>query len=210
MWFIPGCAALCLFVCLPLYLHYRPLKPVLAACFKSMGTLCAMLPALIAALRLNPVFWFFAAALFLHAAADFLIDFRFEIGMGVFLLGHVCYLLAFLNLYPLTVAHLILLICFLSAAAYLLYRCRSRLGKSLLPVAVYSVVLSLMAACGIAGGATSYSLRGIITALGAALFFFSDGMVFRGLLAPQSVRSDFFTMLLYYLAQLMLGFSCLL
>ena len=210
MWFVPGCAALCLCVCLPLYLHYKPRRPVLAACFKSMGTLCAMVPALIAALRLNPVFWFFAAALFLHAAADFLIDFRFEIGMGVFLLGHICYLLGFLDLYPLTAAHLILLVIFLAAAGYLLYRCRLRLGKNILPIAVYAVVLCLMTACGIAGGTSSYSLRGILTALGAALFFFSDGMVFRGLLSPLSARCDIFTMLLYDLAQLLLGISCLL
>ena len=209
MWILLGCAALCLGACLPLYLHYKPLKLSLAVCFKSLGTLCAMVPALTAALKLDPVYWIFVAAIALHAAADSLLEYVFGIGLGCFLLGHVCYIIGFLRLFSPGTAHLILLVCFAGFLAWVLYKNRAAIGKNMLPFAVYGLVLSLMASCGIAGGATVYAWKGVMVALGAALFFFSDYMVFQNLLYPGRFRLDWLIMGAYYLAQLLLGGSCL-
>lgn len=210
MWISLGCAALCLGTCLPLFLYFKPRRLPLAAAFKSLGTLCALVPALVAALRLDPVYWIFVAAIALHALADALLEFWFEAGLGGFLLGHLCYIIAFCRLFPIGAAHLLLLLCFGALLASLFFRHRALIGKNLLPFAVYGAVLSLMAAAGIAGGASVYSLQGLLISLGAALFFFSDGLIFRHLLFPDRPRCDLLIMITYYLAQLLLGSACLL
>ena len=210
IWILPcGCTLLCLGVCLPLFLHYKPRKPFLGALFKSLGTVCALVPALTAALRLDPLYWFFAVAILIHACADYLLEFWFEMGVGAFLLGHVCYLFAFLKLFPVSVAHLILAVGFLAYMVWLFIRHKSRMGRHLLPICVYGAVLCLMASCGIAGGATSYSLKGVMISLGAALFFFSDHLILQDLLFPDRKHLDVLIMVTYYLAQLLLGFSCM-
>lgn len=210
MWILPACAALSLGVCLPLFLRYKQVRLPLAVAFKALGTLCALVPALIAALRLDSVYWFFTAAVFLHTIGDILLEYWFTAGMGSFLLGHVCYLFAFLKLFPLTSAHLILLVCFLAGVAWLFYRHRNLLGKSIVPFAVYGAVLCIMVSCGISGGASVYSWKGIMIAVGSALFFFSDYLILRRLLYPSLPRMDKQILFTYYLAQLLLGGSCLL
>jgi len=209
MWILLACAALCLGVCLPLFFRYKPRKPYLAAAFKSLGTLCALVPALVAALRLDPQYWFFVLALLLHAAADYLLEFWFFFGVGAFLLGHLCYVVCLLKLFPLSAAHLVLLICFGAYLVWLFYRHRKAIGKQMLPFAVYALVLCLMASCGIAGGATSYSVKGVMIMLGAALFFFSDHTLFLSMLNTRRKHMDLLIMVTYYLAQLLLGGSCL-
>ena len=209
MWILIGCAAVSLGACLPLFLHYKPIKLSLAAAFKSLGTLCALIPALIAALRLDPLCWFFVAAIALHLAADYLLEFVFEIGAGIFMLGHICYTIAFLKSYPLTAAHPILFVCLMGFLLYMFYRHRSLIGKNMRPFIVYAAALCVMVSCGIAGGASVYGWSSAMIALGAALFFFSDCMVFRRMIFPNRNRHDTLIIATYYLAQLLLGGSCL-
>ena len=209
MWVLLGCVALSLCVCLPLFRHYKPLNLRLGACFKSLGTLCAMVPALVAALRLDSAAWFFVLAVFLQALGDYLLEFWFETGMGAFLLGHLCYIVIFLKLFPVSIAHLVLAICFLASIAYVFHRHKARIGKNMLPFAAYGIVLCLMAACGIAGGISAYSLRGWMIALGVSLFFFSDYLLFHRLLFPNAPKHGLIIMITYYMAQLLLGGSCL-
>lgn len=209
MWILAGCTVISLAVCLPLFLHYKPIRLPLAVSFKALGTLCALVPALIAALRLDTIYWFFAAAIFIHTIADVLLEYWFEAGLGAFLLGHILYLSAFLKLFPLSAAHLILLVCFLAGLGYVFFRHRSLLGKHLVPFSVYALALCLMASCGIAGGTTVFSRKGLMIAFGSALFLFSDCMILRRLLWPSRGKADFLILLTYYLSQLLLGGSCL-
>ena len=52
---IIGAPALCLLVCLPFFMHYKAIMRYhLASMYKSAGTLCALIPALVAAIRLDP------------------------------------------------------------------------------------------------------------------------------------------------------------
>ena len=210
MWILPCCAVLCLGVCLPMFLHYKHLKLLLAAFFKSLGTICAFLPALIAALKLDPLYWILAVAILLHALGDFLLEYYFEAGLGAFLLGHVCYIIAFVKLFSLSAAHLVLLACFLAYLGFLFYRHRAAIGKNMLPFAVYGIILCIMASCGIGGGASSYVQQGLMVAVGSALFFFSDHALFLQLLFPNRKRTDLLIMVTYYLAQLLIGGACLL
>ena len=67
MIWIAGLCVVCFGICLPLFLYYKKsLRLHLASAYKSLGTLCAFLPALIAAIRLEPACWICAAALLLN------------------------------------------------------------------------------------------------------------------------------------------------
>ena len=212
MWIIAGCAALCLLVCLPLFFHYKNSRRTLAVCFKCMGTCCALIPALTAALRLDPVFGLCALALALHCVADAVLEFRFVHGMGFFLLGHLCYLIYFLKRFPMT-SPAPYILCFVGLAAafgLLLWLNRKAVGKSGPAFIVYGTVLALMSACGMGSWASSYLLPGLLTALGAALFAFSDALLFWTLFHASSRQTDWIILITYYAAQLLLGSACLL
>ncbi len=76
MIWIAGICVICLGVCLPLYMYYKgKLRFPMACSYKSLGTLCAFLPALVAAIRLDPHCWFCAAALLLYAVADTVLEY---------------------------------------------------------------------------------------------------------------------------------------
>lgn len=210
MWIAAGCALVCLGICLPLFMHYKVTKHTLGVCFKGLGTLCALVPALIAALKLSPACWLCAAALFLHVAADVLLEYQFIWGMGSFLLGHVCYIGFFMKLFPLSLAHLICAVVLGLGFFFLLSKQKERIGKNMLPFACYGAVLCLMGACAIAGGGSAGTVQGLMIALGAALFLFSDGLLLRRLLYPTGKLSDWIVMTTYYAAQLLIGAACLL
>ena len=150
MWVYAVCA-LALFVCLPFFLYYkRRLRYRLAALYKTLGTLCAACLALTASLRLDPRCWICFAALILHAAADYLLEFNLFLGAGFFLAGHICYIGFFSFLFPVSAVHLISAVCFLSVTAVLLWRWRSSAGKRLPLFGVYGVILSITCACAVA------------------------------------------------------------
>ncbi len=203
------CAVVCLLICLPLYQHYKPLRLSLAVCFKALGTLCALVPALISALKLDPVSWVCVAALALHTVGDVVLEYSFIIGAGFFLLGHICYLSLFLTWFPLTAAMPVCLVILLGGLAFILYKSKTVIGKAMVPCVLYGIVISSAAALGIAGGSTAATVRGLLAALGMALFVFSDGLIFRSLVRPLLPRPNLTIMMTYYLAQLLLGASCL-
>ncbi len=210
MLFAAGCAVLCLLVCMPLYLHYKPIQLSLSLCFKALGTVCALIPALVGALKLSPICWICVAALSFHTIADILLELHFMWGMGCFLLGHLCYIGWFLTRFPFTAAHLICALILLGILVYVLWKYHARIGKNGLPFTLYGITLCAMCACGLAGGCAAFSLSGILTALGAAMFCFSDSLIFYDLTHPDGRRMNRLILLTYYLAQLLLGSSCLL
>ena len=127
LWMYAVCA-LSMFVCLPFFLHYkRALRLKLAAAFKSLGTLCAAALALIAALRLDPQFWICFAALCLHAAADWSLEFSMLLGAGFFIAGHICYIGFFTHLCPVSGIHLIAALFLLGITAFLFWRWRKQM-----------------------------------------------------------------------------------
>ncbi len=210
MWIAAGCALLSLGGCLPLYMHYKALRPALGICFKALGTFCAVIPALIAALKLTPLCWLCAAALCLHVAADVVLEFQFIWGMGCFMLGHICYIAFFLKRFPPSLAHLVCAVALGLGLFFLLTKQKEGIGKNMLPFASYGVMLCLLGACAIGGGGHAGNLQGVMIALGAALFLFSDGLLFRNLLYPGGKEMDWAIMGTYYAGQLLLGASCLL
>ena len=211
MRFCFGAALLCLGVCLPMFMYYkRALRPVLAALFKALGTACAVILALIASLRLDPVCFICVAALVLHMSADYALEFSFPLGFGMFIAGHICYIAYFCQIYPLTSALGLCLLGFLAILAILLNRWKKAAGKQLPLFAVYGAVLCLLAASAVGGGIFSHTTGGILAAAGASLFFISDALLCHQILFPVHKSISWVIMISYYLAQLLLASSCLL
>ena len=182
-----GAAVLCLFICLPFFFRYKQaLRYRLAACYKSMGTLCAAALALTAAIRLDPRCWICFSGVLLHAAADWFLEFNLYLGGGFFIAGHICYIAFFTNLFPPSALHLICVVCLL-----------------------YGAVLSVMSGCAIAG-LSGHTLQGQLIAAGGVLFFISDAIICARMLFRADRTVDWAIMITYYCAQLLFGFSCLL
>ena len=205
-----GAALLCLCVCLPLYMAYRASpRPVLAAFFKSLATLCPLTVALVAAIRLNDACYVCVIALALHAVADFALEFSLPVGMILFLAGHVCYIAFFTRLFSLVPLQVVCLLAFLGLMAYVLYRWRKEVKDRLLIVIPYGVVLCAMCACAFGGGITQYTLQGALIAAGGIFFFLSDTMLLKSMLFPTGRIMPWAIMITYELAQLAFGISCL-
>ncbi len=204
-----GAPVLCMFVCLPLFMHYKQhLQYRLASLYKSTGTLCALIPALVAAIRLDPRCYICVAAIGLHAAADYALEFNMYLGAGLFMAGHICYIAFFLQLFPLSPVHIAGLICLFAIFAFVLYRNRKVVGKQMLPFAVYGSVLCVMTASAL-GCMSSFVPQGMMIAAGGTLFFISDAILLHRALYPAGKAVSWIIMVTYYAAQLLIGLSCL-
>jgi uncharacterized membrane protein YhhN len=209
LWMYAVCG-LTMLVCLPFFLHYKKaLRYKLAASFKTLGTLCAADLAFTAAVRLDQRCWICFAALVLHAAADYVLEFNLYIGAGLFMVGHICYLSFFSVLFPVTGVHFFIVLCLLGIMAFVFWRWREQIGKRMVFFALYGVTLSVTCAFAIAG-LTGHTLQGLLIAAGGALFFFSDSLLLGRLLFSASRTVDWIIMITYYAAQLLFGASCLL
>lgn len=210
LWII-GAAALCLFVCLPLYAYYKKSSNmILGLSFKVLGTLCAAVLVLVAALKLDSRCWVLLAGMLLHTAADVALEINFPVGTGLFMAGHLAYIAFFTQLWPVSFLHLI---CFVILAVFLIlliYQWRKSAGKQLPLFIFYGVVLCAMVACAIAGGISSHTTSGILAALGGASFLISDTLLLRGILFPSPRRMHYYILFTYYGAQLLFGAACLL
>ena len=212
MLWIAGICALCMLICLPFFQHYKhhAMRYKLAAAFKTCGTLCAAVLALIAALRLDPRYWICFGALVLHAVTDYILEFNLWFGAGFFLAGHIVYIAFFTALFPPSFVHLICAVCLLALMAYMFFfRWRNQIGKMLPLFAVYGCSLCLMCACAV-GCLTGHTLQGQLIAVGGALFFLSDTMLCGRILFTAGRSVDWIIMITYYAAQLLFGLSCLL
>lgn len=209
MIWIAAVGFVCFAICMPLFMFYKIRgRLVLASSFKVLGTLCAFVMSLIAAIRLDPRCYICAAALFLHAGADYVIEFNLMLGAGLFLCGHICYIAFFLGLFPATVSHLFIFLLLLCFMVVVFFRWRKPMGKSLPLFAVYGAVLSLMCTCALNCFFMNI-LSGILIALGGAFFYFSDTMLLKRLLFPSDRLLSWVVMITYYLAQFLIGLSCL-
>lgn len=210
MIWIAGLCVVCFGICLPLFMYYKKsLRLVLASSYKSLGTLCAFLPALIAAIRLDPRCTVCAVMLFLYAFADFLLEFNFMWGAGFFIAGHICAVAFFLCLSPVSLLHLLCLLVLGGMMVFVYWRWRNHIGKQLPVFIVYGLALLIMSVCAI-GCFPCNGTSGILIACGGALFYISDFMLLRRLLFPSDRSLSWAIMILYYSAVLLLGVACLL
>ena len=209
MFWIAGVCVVCLGVCLPLFMYYKKsLILHLASAYKSLGTLCAFLLVLTAAIRLDPRCYVCAAAIFLYAVADFLLEYHFMFGAGLFLAGHIFNIAFFLNLSPVSAPHLICFLLLGGAAAYVFYRWRNPIGRQMPVFIVYGLSLVFMSVCAVCCFA-AYSAAGILIAVGGSLFIISDFLLLRRLLFPSGRALSWAVMIIYYVSVLCFGIACL-
>ena len=209
MFWIAGVCAVAFGVCLPMYLHYKKaLRMHLCCAYKSLGTLCAFSMALIAALRLDPRCWICAGAILLYAAADYLLEFRFMLGAGFFLAGHILAIAFFLSLVPFSVLHVAAIVILAATSAYIFWSWRKQIGKQLPVFIVYGVFLVVMCAAAI-GCFSAYTAAGILFACGGALFYISDCILLRRLFFASAASLDWAVMLTYYASVFLFGIGCL-
>ena len=200
---------LCLGVCLPMFMYWKSAaKYTLAAMYKAAGTLCALIPALVAAIRLDPHCWICAAGILLCAAGDYLLEFSTLLGGGFFLAGHICYIAFLAHLFPVSAVQVICLGVFVGIMVYTFYKSKTLIGKQLPVYAVYGVILSVMSAFAV-GALSSGSLNGILIACGGGLFFVSDYILLHRTLYTAGKAVSWIIMITYYSAQLLFGISCL-
>lgn len=215
-WLIIGCSVLCLGVCLPMYRSNFKEHKVFATVFKSLGTLCAMTLALIAAIRLEPRAYICAGAILICSISDFILNFNFTLGMIAFIVGHLGLIAWFLIMNPaaasvISTLHIICFIGFCLISFFIIFNWRKMIGKKNLPsFSIYAVMLSAMSACAVAGGSGMHSVAGILCAVGGGMFYISDVMVLRTTFAKCNEAFHTILMIIYYSAQLLFGASCLL
>ena len=208
-WLIIGCPLICFGICLPFHLYYEPRKPFLSRCFKVLATVCTLLPAVTAAAKLDPVFCGDVLALLLHSLAIFILEYWFLAGMGLFVLGHICFIIVFLQLFPFSLNHIILLVLFSACIGYFIWKHHLLLKKNITPLLVYGFFLAAMSSFGIAGGSSAYSIQGILLALGAFSVSLYNILFFPSIIHPQAVKKNHLALFVYYAAQLLLSLSCL-
>ena len=209
MIWIAGVCIVCLGICLPLFMHYKKsLRLPLATAYKCLGTLCAFLPALIAAIRLDPRCYVFAAALLIYAVADGFLEFSFMAGAGFFLAGHIIAAAFFLNLSSVSAVQPVCFLLLGGMMAFVYWRWRKPIGKKMTAFAVYGASLVFMCACAI-GCFMLNNLMGILFACGGALFCISDFMLLRRILFPSDPSLSWMIMITYYASLLLFGIGCL-
>ena len=209
MYWIFGLVFVALGICLPLFLHYKKaLHPHLASAYKCMGTVCAVLPALISSLRLEPRCWICTVTLLIYFIADYVLEFNITMGAGLFLCGHICAISYFLGLSSVSEVHLVAILVFGISSVFICWKWKKAIGKQMLLFGVYGISLVLMCSCSL-GCFGLFNLMGILIAGGGSLFFISNILFLRRTLFPSHISIDWTVMITYYIAILFFGISCL-
>ena len=176
---------------------------------KAMGTLIPVLISLIAILRFpGPESrWLLVAALCICLVADVVIGLNFIAGMLVFLAAHLFLIVYYLSLAPFQWQSILVFGVLYGAVVAFFWRFIPKLGKRLVPFAVYPAVL--MAMFSIAALLPfSVPVPGVwIIAAGALLFCVSDIILGYTQINGSSSVTRCMVMILYYPAVYCLGLS---
>jgi uncharacterized membrane protein YhhN len=133
----------------------------------------------------------------------------FMVGLVAFLLGHVCYIVAFNSLVLFTSLNLVVAGLIVVVSSFVAFRFWPHLGRMQIPVAAYIVAISLMvwSAWAVFFNAPVPSLAKWLIALGATCFYFSDVSVALNTFVKSSFTNRAWGLPLYYLGQFLLAFS---
>lgn len=133
----------------------------------------------------------------------------FLFGLVSFLLGHICYLICFFFLADISrwtwggaVAGLVV-------GVMVVYWLKPHLGRMLIPVIAYIVVITLMliGAWTVLGDSQVKSTGRVLVFIGAACFYVSDLFVARNRFLKTEFKNRLFGLPLYYFGQFLLAFS---
>ena len=152
--------------------------------------------------------WMFAG-LILCLGGDIVLGIHFIAGGGLFLLGHVCYVIGLLTRQTLAPVHGILFASVLVLLVVFLSLFRSRMpDKRLFPaVCVYAAALAALIAAALPLPFTAGTPQSYLAALGAILFVISDMTLCDNMLNTRPLRNEYISLGIYYTAQFLLGAS---
>ena len=181
--------------------------------FKTPLSILFVVAALIQVRVFPPYFRLILAGLILGLIGDVCLALpgqaAFKAGLVVFLMGHILYVLAFAKLTRAKdwLNPMNLLIVAVSAAAFLWFQ--PHLGKMLVPVSAYIVVISVM----VAGAWAAFRNPEVrrtgawLILIGAVLFYVSDLFVARHQFVTHEFLNRLINLPLYYCGQFLLAFS---
>lgn len=206
MGFAVGAAVGMFGIFMPLYLKVKKDKETaLSLTFKGLCTLIAVLLCFAGALRSGTAFsWWMTAGLFVCMAADIAIGIQFIAGVFVFLIGHLCYITAFLSLAPYSSWSLLVFAAVLALAFGLFRKTLDKAGNAKIPLCVYAAVISAMLSIAVLLPVT-LGRNGLIPAAGAVLFVLSDMLLARNMYIRMTRLSDAFCLTCYYAGQYLLA-----
>ncbi|HUT70040.1 MAG TPA: lysoplasmalogenase [Desulfatiglandales bacterium] len=133
----------------------------------------------------------------------------FLFGLVSFLLGHLCYILAFFSVAGTSTWTWIGLLTVLVMSAWIYAWLRPHLGSMNIPVLVYVIIISIMVsgAWTVLGDLDLTRSGRIMVFIGALSFYFSDVFVARDRFIGQQFLNRLLGLPLYYAGQFLLAFS---
>lgn len=132
----------------------------------------------------------------------------FILGLLSFLVGHIIFGVALNVLAPFSIKELIIPICFVAVAFFLLKIQYMEVGKMKVYVLVYSFFVAFLFSKGISVLLLGLTTSNIVIFLGATLFLISDAILLFVLFYQKKYYTPvFFNLLTYYLAQYLLAIS---
>ncbi|MBE5795225.1 MAG: lysoplasmalogenase [Clostridiales bacterium] len=152
--------------------------------------------------------WMLAGLIFC-LGGDIVLGIHFIAGGGLFLTGHICYVIGLLGQQTLAPVHGILFVLVLGLLVVFLSLFRSRMpDKRLFPaVCVYAAALAGLMAAALPLPFTARSPQAYLAALGAVLFVVSDMTLCDNMLNTRPLRNEYISLGIYYTAQFLLGAS---
>lgn len=185
----------------PMYLTVKKKNRDLGIFFKVLTT------ALIASVTLfakdkSAATWLFFGGLCVCAAADALLEYKFKVGMVVFLCAHLFYISAYILLGRVTAASAVI---FALLFAITLVLVKFKAEKSLKIVGiVYGAVISAMVSLAVP---YAFSQGSILFGLGAILFFASDSVIALTLGKRNKLWMDILILVTYWGAQTLIALA---
>lgn len=180
---------------------------------KALPTAMAAAFACYAALSHNPgpyASWM-ALGLVVCLVADVVLGIQFAVGGGLFLCGHICYVLGLTSLVPITLWHGILFAVAMVILQGFLIAYRKRMTNKLIAygVCVYAVALSALLASALPLPFLVQGFQPVMAAIGALLFVLSDATLCDNMINNRPLPNQYISLGIYYTAQFLLGLSTL-
>lgn len=179
-------------------------KPVLMLILAFYFYLAVKKPLLkISKILLASLFFSWLGDIFLMWAADL----NFMLGLGSFLLAHLCYIFCFkpanlVNKLSLINKKPFLLFIFIAFEGFMLYNLYPNVGTIFLPIALYTTIINVMAVTALNRYGFVNNLSFKLVFIGAVMFVFSDTLIAINRFLSPVPLANIWIMLLYAVGQL--------
>ena len=160
----------------------------------------------------NYIFYIFALGLVCAVPADYFLQYiksdlmKYRFGILFFNLMHICLLISFFIVYPVTIYEFVIFVLFIGILLFFQIKGKWKMGKEKTQLTIYTVFVVFMAAKAISLYIAKPSMFTLMAAFGGFLFFLSD--LFLGIWAYQIEKFIYLVLnrSIYFAGQLCLAF----